>query len=549
MLPNPFTNSVKDKETITVRVARNEEQCCYSEITFDLIINSLPDVSKVEDIFECNGDSDGFATFNLSQIQSDLTANNIQLDFYFQDGQQISSAQLNAVDNKVKNQESITVRVTNKQTNCYNETTFNIVVSSLPIANTLADIAGCDDNNDGISEYFDTSTIETLVLGNQTGMVISYFNSNGNQLSSPLPNPYTNIIANQEILTVRVTNPITKCYAETFLNLITSTQPQINQPLNLYACDEGNGIGYFDTSTIENQLIGNQIGLLIFYSDKNGNELSNPLPINYQNTVAWSQTINVRVENELNSLCYSETSFEMIVNELPKINLENNYFLCDLEPSLYITSNSTFDYWKWTFEDGSVISNSFEANLIDAGIYTLRVSKINNGTSCENSFSLNLIRSNLPKIDEVKIQDISDNNYVEIITSGDGDFEYSIDGFNFQDDNRFYNLLGGIYNIQVRDKKGCGLDEQEVVLVDYPKFFTPNNDGFNDNWQIRGIEKFPNSVIYIFDRFGKLLKQLTFNDLGWDGTYNGKHLFASDYWFTAYLGDSRSFKGHFSLIR
>ena len=55
------------------------------------------------------------------------------------------------------------------------------------------------------------------------------------------------------------------------------------------------------------------------------------------------------------------------------------------------------------------------------------------------------------------------------------------------------------------------MDEKEVVLVDYPKFFTPNKDGFNDYWQIQAINKFPNSIIYIFDRFGKLLKQLTFN--------------------------------------
>lgn len=548
-LPNPFTNTIKDRETITVRVTRNDALCCYSEITFDLIVNPLPNISNVGDIFECNGNKDGFATFDLTQIQSDLTTYNTQVTFYFQDGLQIPNTQLDATVNKVKNQESITVRVTNKQTNCYNETTFNIAVSTLPIANTLANITGCDDNNDGISEYFDTSKIETLVLGNQAGMVVSYFDATGSQLSNPLPNPYTNTISNQEILTVRVTNPITNCYTETFLNLITAAKPLINQPATLYACNNGNGFGSFNTETIESQLIGNQTGLHIYYSDENGNELSNPLPINYQNTVEWSQTINVRVENDLNSLCYSETSFEMIVNELPQINLENDYFLCDLEPYLKISTDTSFDSWEWTFEDGSVISNSFESNLIDAGIYTLKVSKIKNGISCENSFSFNLVRSILPKIEEVKIQDISDNNSVEIITFGDGDFEYSINNFNFQDDNTFHNLLGGVYNVKVRDKKGCGSDTIEVVLVDYPKFFTPNNDGYNDYWHLQGIEKFPNAVIYIFDRFGKLLKQLTFNDLGWDGTYNGRPLFDSDYWFTADLGDNRSFKGHFSLKR
>ncbi|MFO7673086.1 MAG: T9SS type B sorting domain-containing protein [Lutibacter sp.] len=551
IFPNPFTNTIKDRETITVKVTRDDELCCSSEITFDVIVNPLPNVSTINNLFECETNNDGFANFNLEQLRIDYfgTYTNYTVSFYQANGTLIPTAELPAYKNATINEETITLKVENIDTNCTNETTFKLIVSEQPIANTFNDIIGCDDNNDGISEYFDTSTIETDVLNGQTGMEVSYYNEFGNQLASPLPNPYTNTKATQETITVRVTNPQTGCYAETFLKLTTSSKPLINQPLSLYSCYEENGIAFFNTSTIEQQLIGNQTGLRIFYSDENGMALPSPLPTNYQNTKAWSQKINVRVENQLNPLCYSETSFNLTVNELPQINLENDYFLCDLEPYLYIATDSNFDSWKWTFEDGSVISNSFEANLTDAGTYTLQITKINNGISCENSFSFNLVRSILPIIDEVKIQDISANNSIEIITSGDGDFEYSIDGFNYQDDNIFQNLSGGVYHVQVRDKKGCGLDNEEVVLVDYPKFFTPNNDGFNDYWQIQGIEKFPNTVIYIFDRFGKLLKQLTFKDLGWNGTYNGQALFASDYWFTADLGDGRTFKGHFSLKR
>jgi hypothetical protein len=42
--------------------------------------------------------------------------------------------------------------------------------------------------------------------------------------SSPLPNPFTNTVANLETLTVRVLNPQTNCYSQTFLNLVTSTK-------------------------------------------------------------------------------------------------------------------------------------------------------------------------------------------------------------------------------------------------------------------------------------------------------------------------------------
>ena len=86
-------------------------------------------------------------------------------------------------------------------------------------------------------------------------------------------------------------------------------------------------------------------------------------------------------------------------------------------------------------------------------------------------------------------------------------------------------------------------------FLDYPKFFTPNNDGYHDFWQIKGIANFPNSKTSIFDRYGKLLATISSHDLGWNGIYNGKHLISNDYWFKTDLGDGRSFTGHFSLKR
>ncbi|MFA9191078.1 T9SS type B sorting domain-containing protein [Flavobacterium sp. FZUC8N2.13] len=549
-LPNPFTNTIKDRETITVRVSHKDNLCCYSETTFDLIVNPLPDVTMVEDLKVCATTSSGYSTFNLNQVKLDIvgTQTNLQIEMYHEDGQLIPNSDLVSVTNTIKDVEVITIKVKNLDTDCFTTTTFKLIASTLPIVNTLNDLIGCDDNNDGISEYFDTSNIQNTVLGNQTGMLVTYFDSDGNQLPSPLPNPYTNTTANLEKLTVRVTNSQTNCYSETTLNLVTSSKPQINQPQNLYACNEGNGFSHFDTSIIESQITGNQTGLTVSYSDENGNQLPSPLPINYQNAVAWLQTINVKVENQLNPLCYSETSFKLIVNELPQINLENNYYLCDLEPSLSITTNTNFDSWEWKYEGNTVISNSFNANLLEAGKYTLRVSKISNGISCENSFSFNLIRSTLPQIQEVKIGELG-NNYIEIIASGNGNFEYSIDGTNYKDSNYFSNIEGGNYRVTVRDKEGCGEDTSEVTIIDFPKFFTPNGDGFNDYWQIKGINKFPNSKIFIFDRYGKLLKQLTANSGGWDGLYNGKEMQTSDYWFKIDFGDGKFFSGHFTLKR
>src|SRR5690606_279227 len=270
------------------------------------------------------------------------------------------------------------------------------------------------------------------------------------------------------------------------------------------------------------------------YFDSNNNQLPSPLPLLFQNTEPYNQTITVRVEYTSNSICYSETSFDLIVNSLPEINLEDDYFICYLEPFISLTVQSGFNSYEWTYEDGTILSSTYQANIIDEGNYTLTVTRLENGISCENSFTFSLTHSNIPEIQQVNYGELG-TNFIEIIVAENGNFEYSIDGFIYQNSNYFNNVQGGVYTVYVRDKEGCGEDSTEVVIIDYPKFFTPNSDGYNDYWQIKGIHKFPNSKIFIFDRYGKLLKQLSANSPGWDGSFNGKKLPTNDYWFTANL--------------
>ena len=81
----------------------------------------------------------------------------------------------------------------------------------------------------------------------------------------------------------------------------------------------------------------------------------------------------------------------------------------------------------------------------------------------------------------------------------------------------------------------------------FPKYFTPNGDGYNDRWQARPQDRPYLVYIYIFDRYGKLLKQLLPQD-SWDGKYNGYIMPGDDYWFRAETSTSKVINGHFSLI-
>ncbi len=185
------------------------------------------------------------------------------------------------------------------------------------------------------------------------------------------------------------------------------------------------------------------------------------------------------------------------------------------------------------------------------GDYTVEV--INN-VGCSRIRTITVTASNTATINSVDVVDLTDNNTITITATGPGDYQYSLDEPNasWQDSSFFNNVPAGIHIVYINDKNGCGLVYQEIIVVGVPKFFTPNGDGHNDYWSIKGVNETFNSksIIYIFDRYGKLLKQWVPSlNPGWDGTFNGILLPADDYWFTLKLEDGREKKGHFSLKR
>lgn len=105
------------------------------------------------------------------------------------------------------------------------------------------------------------------------------------------------------------------------------------------------------------------------------------------------------------------------------------------------------------------------------------------------------------------------------------------------------------------DTTSFNLEIIEVCLVNYPKYFTPNGDGFNDRWNILGKECTDIEIkkLLIYNRYGKLIIDLGPNSAGWDGNYNGKQLPVSDYWFSVEYTDknksNNKFVSHFTLKR
>ena len=251
-----------------------------------------------------------------------------------------------------------------------------------------------------------------------------------------------------------------------------------------------------------------------------------------------------------NGVCGSDTSeVNVTIDILPNAGEDGNLEIC-----INSTSVDLFDSLTGTPDTGGVWSPSltsgtgmFDPSMDTAGIYTYTIT---NGVCGSDTSKVNVTITNVTPISdyEIKIKEFSSNNSLEVIINSNLEYEFSIDGINYQSSNVFSNLTGGDYTIYVQEVNGCGILETMASILDYPKFFTPNNDGFNDVWNLKGRTN-KNYSIYIYDRYGKLLKNLTSPESSWDGTYNGSQLPTNDYWFKVVFIDGTAKSGHFTLKR
>jgi gliding motility-associated-like protein len=213
-----------------------------------------------------------------------------------------------------------------------------------------------------------------------------------------------------------------------------------------------------------------------------------------------------------------------------------------IDDELLIEATTGFVAYRWN--TGATTSS---INVTDEGTYTVTIIDQN---GCEDNSSTTVTNFFSTQIIAVEVEQFTiRSNRITVLVSGDGPFEYSMDNVFFQDSNVFTDLLPGYYTAYVRDLNACDLVTAPAAIIGAPPYFTPNEDGFHDYWQVIAIETEPDAQIYIFDRFGKLLKQLSPLGVGWNGMYNGNPLPSTDYWYRVELHDGRSFKGHFTLKR
>lgn len=325
----------------------------------------------------------------------------------------------------------------------------------------------------------------------------------------------------------------------------------------LEACDTAfeTGLTSFDLSLASSQILQNvPLGSTIHYYETYDDALfeDNALSTEYTNTVPYSQTIFTRVEEQDGS-CYTISEVILKVNELPNVKDEDIVLYClnDFPQTIILSGeviNDNLDTYEYSWSTGA---SSSEIEVNEIGTYTVEVSYIN---GCSKVKTIKVLPSNIAMIESIVIKDLSSHNSIIVLVSGEGEYQFALNTINgsYQSSNIFENVSSGIYTVYVKDVKNeCGIVAQDVSVVGYPKYFTPNGDGFNDTWQLNGISNQFQSYykVKIFNRYGKLLHTLNSSSDSWDGTFKGESLPTSDYWFTATLEDGRIFSNHFSLKR
>ncbi|TDN89328.1 gliding motility-associated-like protein [Salegentibacter sp. 24] len=231
----------------------------------------------------------------------------------------------------------------------------------------------------------------------------------------------------------------------------------------------------------------------------------------------------------------AKTAIEFTIYESPQVD-DEFLDLCD-GGSLILNAGIPGLVYQWSTEESSQ-----EIEIRSAGNYSVILTTASGCTAIKNF--------EIKKTAIAEIGSVTSNLDEILVTPGNqGNFEYSIDGTNFQTSGIFTSIPSGIYTIYMRDLSACKTVMQEFPHIVVPQFVTPNVDGYNDHFSINGLEYFPSSEIKIFNRYGKLLKMGQGSTFTWDGTLNNRPLPSDDYWYHIIIQGYKTLKGSFSLKR
>ncbi|PQJ74639.1 T9SS type B sorting domain-containing protein [Polaribacter gangjinensis] len=439
----------------------------------------------------------------------------------------------------------------------------------LPIILPNQELVECDEDLDGLTTFNLENIRDKILRRGATENIDYYLSLNDISTDTKIPNPenFQNTISNQQIF-IKATNE-NGCFEIGSFTIRTRFVQLGNIP-TIFVCENSDGIsgnakGQFNILNLESH-IRSQLTIpansrLSFYPTfENAQTSTNNYTGLFSET---SKTIYLKIV-EADQSCGGIKAFQIVVNSEPIINLQEEYTICfdpSLKPPIVLFGDISNERFEWRNSNGVIIRSTRNFVLSAVGEFSLTVYKTENNLECSNTKTFRVVNPNPPEFSEILVNTEDEtNNIIDVLINGNSNYEFSLDNINFSGNGNSYtfsNVAAGLQTIFVRDVNSCEQQIQRTVsVIGYNKYFTPNGDGINDFWNIKGLDSnsFKSINVSIFDRYGKVIHSITdFTSLGWDGSFNGKNLPENNYWFKSEIIDKNDNlikkSGNFSLIR
>ena len=397
---------------------------------------------------------------------------------------------------------------------------------------------------------------------------INYYSQSGGNSADLINSSNYTLNSSQTIYVFASNGDRFPCTEEKSFTVTISTTPDLNTyPIDFSSINGTNHCGEFILPTLTTTAY-----TLNYYRQSGGNASDLINPSEYTFTVdplVLNQTFDIWVYAEAtdNASCNDEQHFQFTIYPRGAFSLEDGIIcinpqtkIVEETATLIVPQDSNLNSINYAIEwylNGQLKGTGFQYTANEIGVYDVIPIKLISENAPDCSYDPTTVEVTQSSKAEASVL-ISDNfedysNAIVNIINGFGTYEYALDNGVFQTNNVFNNITSGDHTITINDIYGnCGDSTVTFTVIKYPKFFTPNGDGYNDRWNIFDLKDNPNAKISIFDRYGKLIKQISPNGVGWDGTFNGALLPSTDYWFIIdYMvnEEQKTFKAHFTMKR
>jgi len=561
---------------------------CFSTAQFSIsVANAAPINFSPTPLEACDDNNYGFTEFDLSTSIDEITFDNANIAVSFHlsstDAENNANPISSPFTNTVPDNQTIFFRTEESGNGCSFTGSLDLEVFATP---------GLDENQPTLSECAvdgDTATFnltdineQIIINNNAADFQVDYFSSENDALNNTNaivdPSNFSNA-SNPQTLWIRVSDEQSCSSIAAFeLEVLTGVAIADNPLDGLEICSENTDelSAVVDLTQLDAAINANpdEPTLVEYFSSSTAVDNDDPIPnpesfaVDNASTTVFARVIQVE------TLCESEViPIDININPLPQVDLTafDGQVICidaadgevidnDFSPPVIETGLADSDLsfsWQRNGEDLEVSSSSLTVD--QPGEYSVVVT--DNATGCQASSSAEILESSIPDFNFNLITDpFSANPVVEVSNIiGIGDFDFRLDDGNWvslgnAETLRFSDFDPGEHQITGRSILGCGKRTKSFQVIGYRSFFTPDQDGFNDHWNISSLKNQRDALILIYDRYGKLLKQLRPTDNGWDGTYNGNPMPSNDYWFSVKYTDPQSgkkqvFRGSLTLKR